>query len=373
MADPEQLAILRQGPTAWNNWRSEHGIHQPDLSGANFRDFYHGEGSLGVNLQGANLSEADLSRAQLPRAELQWSNLWGATLARADLHEARFMAATLNNADFSHADLHDALINDARAPYATFNDCNLTGAYLWGTDFREADFHAADLTGADLRNCQLARAKFRGATLVGCKVFGVAAWDLELEGADQRDLNVQRTDAPPVLVYDLEVAQFVYLMLDNKRLRRIIDTITSKVVLILGRFTPERKAVLDALREYLSANDYVPIVFDFPVPESRDTSEVVTLLARMARFIIADLTSPSSIPQELEAIVRDLAVPVKPLIEGDAPYSTFKSYWKYDWVLPVHRYGSLDDLLDSVGKDVVEPAIAKALELDRKRKEALES
>ena len=308
-----------------------------------------------------------MSEAQFHHAELQWSNLWGANLAGADPHEARFMEATLTKADFSHADLRDALINDARAPYTTFNYCNLIGAYLWGTDFREANFQAANLTGADLRNCQLARANFRAATLVGCKVFGISAWDLDLESARQRDLNVNRSEAPPVLVDDLEVAQFVYLLLDNKRLRRVIDTITSKVVLILGRFTPERKAVLDAFREYLSANDYVPIIFDFPVPESRDTSEVVTLLARMARFIIADLTSPSSIPKELEAITPSLAVPVKPPVEGDALYSMFKDYWKYDWVLPVHRYGSLDDLLDSVGKDVVEPAIAQALELDRRR------
>jgi uncharacterized protein YjbI with pentapeptide repeats len=373
MADPEQLAILRQGSTPWNNWRVEHGIHQPDLRGADFRDFYHGKGSLGVNLRGADLSEVDLRAAQLPGAELQWSNLWAATLAGADLHEARFKEATLYKADFSYADLHDALINDARAPYAAFNGCNLTGAYLWGTDFREANFHAANLTGADLRNCQLVRAKFQEATLVGCKVFGVAAWDLELEGADQRDLNVSRSDAPAVLVDDLEVAQFVYLLLDNRRLRSVIDTITSKVVLILGRFTPERKAVLDALREYLRANDHVPIVFDFPVPESRDTTEVVTLLARMARFIIADLTAPSSIAKELEAIIPSLAVPVKPLIEGGAPYSMFADYWKYHWVLPVYRYGSLGELLDSVGKDVVQPAIAKALELERKRKEALQS
>ena len=40
------------------------------------------------------------------------------------------------------------------------------------------------------------------------------------------------------------------------------------------------------------------------------------MLARMARFIVADLIDPSSIPKELEAIVPDLAVPVQPLLEG---------------------------------------------------------
>ena len=58
----------------------------------------------------------------------------------------------------------------------------------------------------------------------------------------------------------------------------------------------------------------------------------------MSRFIIADLTDPSSIPEELEAIVPQLAVPVQPLIEGSSrPYAMFKDYWKYDWVLPAYR------------------------------------
>ena len=36
-------------------------------------------------------------------------------------------------------------------------------------------------------------------------------------------------------------------------------------------------------------------------------TEMVTLLARMARFIVADLSDPSSIPKELEAVVPGLA------------------------------------------------------------------
>jgi len=68
----------------------------------------------------------------------------------------------------------------------------------------------------------------------------------------------------------------------------------SKVVLILGRFSEERKPILDALREALRARRYVPILFDFSGPESRDTTETVTLLARMARFVVADLTDPGS-------------------------------------------------------------------------------
>src|SRR3954449_5322445 len=161
-------------------------------------------------------------------------------------------------------------------------------------------------------------------------------------------------------VFAEEWKQFVYLLLRNEKIRAVIDTITSKGVLILGRFTPGRKAVLDALREELRKRDYLPILFDFDVPLGRDITETVSLLARMARFIVADLTDPSSLPKELEAIVPSLAVPVQPLLEGvRQPYAMFKDYWKYDWVLPVHRYEGLEPLLAGMAEEVIGPAEAK--------------
>jgi hypothetical protein len=53
---------------------------------------------------------------------------------------------------------------------------------------------------------------------------------------------------PTVTVDNLKVAQFIYLLLDNQEIRDAIDTIAKKAILILGRFTPERKAVLEAIR-----------------------------------------------------------------------------------------------------------------------------
>jgi hypothetical protein len=176
-------------------------------------------------------------------------------------------------------------------------------------------------------------------------------------------------DQPEITVDNLEVGQFIYLLLHNEKIRSVIDTITSKAVLILGRFTPERKAVLDALREELRGHNYLPVLFDFPETESRDLTETVSLLARMARFIIADLTDPSSIPKELEAIVPGLAVPVQPLIEGSArPFAMFKDYWKYDWVLPVYRYQGLETLLAVLAEKVVGPAEAKLKTLEERRR-----
>src|SRR5262249_28813572 len=199
-----------------------------------------------------------------------------------------------------------------------------------------------------------------GADLTGCRVYGVSAWRLKLKRAKQRNLVITDVNEPEITVDNIEVAQFVYLLLHNEKIRDVIDTITSKAVLILGRFKDERKAVLDALREELRKRDYLPILFDFSVPATRDITETVSLLARMARFIVADLTDPSSIPKELEAIVPDLAVPVQPLLEGSSrPYAMFKDYWKYEWVLPVYRYEGLEPLLATLAEKVIAPAEAK--------------
>ncbi|MFN8372994.1 MAG: hypothetical protein U0694_08960 [Anaerolineae bacterium] len=81
--------------------------------------------------------------------------------------------------------------------------------------------------------------------------FGISAWDVKLDGAIQSDLVITDVDEPEIRVDNLEVAQFIYLLLNNQKIRDVIDTITSKAVLILGRFTDERKAVLDYICEEL--------------------------------------------------------------------------------------------------------------------------
>jgi uncharacterized protein YjbI with pentapeptide repeats len=75
-----------------------------------------------------------------------------------------------------------------------------------------------------------------GADLTGCFVYGVSAWGLKLEGAKQQNLIITNLaeNEPEITVDNLGVAQFIYLMLNNEKVRDVIDTITSKAVLILG-------------------------------------------------------------------------------------------------------------------------------------------
>jgi hypothetical protein len=55
-------------------------------------------------------------------------------------------------------------------------------------------------------------------------------------------------DESVIQLDNLEIAQFIYLLLNNEKIRDMIDTLGKKAVLILGRFTTERKEVLDAIR-----------------------------------------------------------------------------------------------------------------------------
>src|SRR5215471_2800752 len=153
-------------------------------------------------------------------------------------------------------------------------------------------------------------------------------------------------------------------MLNNQKVRDVIDTITSKVVLILGRFTDERKAVLDALRDELRKRNYLPVLFDFDNPASRTTDETIMLLARMARFVIVDISDAKSVLQELRGIVPELpSVPVQPVIiaSQEVP-GMFDFYRPYPWFLPVHRYDTPAQLLSELSDRVIKPSEAKVLE-----------
>jgi hypothetical protein len=197
----------------------------------------------------------------------------------------------------------------------------------------------------------------RGADLTGCRIYGASAWHLTLKNTKQQSLIITPPNEPEITVDNIEVAQFIYLLFHNQKVRDVIETITSKVVLILGRFTDERKAVLDALREELRRRNYLPILFDFNVPATRDITETVSLLARMARFVVADITDPRSIPQELAVIVPDLpSVPVQPLLlEGSAEYGMFEHFKRYPWVLQTYRYASSKRLIAGLGEHVIGP------------------
>jgi hypothetical protein len=151
MANEEHLAILKNGASAWNEWRRQNpGV--PDLTEADLR----GAELMGANFRGANLSGADLSGANIEGADLR-----GADLYRADLSSANLRGVNLDNAHLRRAKLREAYLPEADLHGANLNDADLSEA-----DLRAAKLRNADLWGANLSKANLSKADFSGARVV---------------------------------------------------------------------------------------------------------------------------------------------------------------------------------------------------------------
>jgi uncharacterized protein YjbI with pentapeptide repeats len=322
MANQEQLEILKQTVEVWNKWRKEHPSEKIDLNFAVFG---------GAELIGGRLARVYLNGANLRSAQLYGVGLYKANLSKADL---------------SGADLRDADLAEA----------NLIRANL----------SKADLTRANLYGAQLVETKVSQAKISGSCVYGINVWDLIDEFEEKRDLIITRKNQPVVTVDNIEVAQFIYLVLNNEKLRDVINTITSKSVLILGRFNlPERKAILDALRNKLREYNLLPIVFDFDRPTDKDFTETIKTLAGLSYFVIADVTNPRSSPLELQATVPDYQIPFVPIIqEGESPFAMMVDLQKkYNWVLNTVSYDSQETLMKALKPLIIDPAMKKRQEL----------
>jgi uncharacterized protein YjbI with pentapeptide repeats len=405
MANGKHLELLRQGVQVWNAWR-EHSYegHHPDfrgadlakanLSGADLREAHFGK---------ANLSEANLRDANLRHAHLDGANLSGATLHRARLENAHLNSAILHSADLLSAQLHQAFLQsadlrEARCVLANFSlavlrNANFSGAHLGHCDLSSADLHKANLSGADLAHASLGYARLREANLVGaslqgaslietdfsgadltaCRVYGISTWGIKLsDTTKQQDLLITRRDESPVTVDSIEIAQFVYLLLHNHKIRDVIDTIGKKGVLLLGRFTGGRIAVLERLREELRKRNFMPMVFNFDKPETKDFTETVRLLAALSRFVIVEITNPRSAPLELQATIPDYMIPFVPILEqGEEPFAMFRDLWikHREWVLDPIRYPSVDRLIEVLDVEIVTPAQTRFAKLMARKAE----
>jgi hypothetical protein len=203
----------------------------------------------------------------------------------------------------------------------------------------------------------------------------VSAWKVKHnEGTKQQDLVITAAGEVEIAVDNIEVAQFVYLLLHNEKIRDVIDTIGRKGVLLLGRFTEGRIAVLERLREALRQRGYIPIVFNFDKPETKDFTETVRLLAGRSKFVIADITNPKSAPLELQATVPEIMVPFRPIIEeGEQPFAMLQDLWSKhrEWVFEPIEYSSVDRLIEAFDSEIIGPAETRFNELVLRKAERM--
>ncbi|MEO8613459.1 MAG: pentapeptide repeat-containing protein [Chloroflexota bacterium] len=393
MGKAEHLKIFNQGVKVWNQWRidnptikpnlNEEVIAHTDLSGINlsgaelswtrmYNTNFHNANLYQANFNHSILPEVDFSQADLREADFNECNLTDSDLSGANLSKAQLYLAELVDANLSDADLTEADLAVSRLTGANFSRATLKHANLVRSNLSQANLLNANLEGANLTEAVLVDTDLSGANLSDCRIYGISAWNVKFDGATQKNLIITQPDQPIVTVDELEVAQFVYLVLNNVKLRTVIDTITTKSVLILGRFTPERKVILEAIREELRRLGYVPILFDFEKPDSRDLTETIFTLASMAHFVIADLSDPNSIPHELMTFAEKLlSVPIalifSPTREHPKPYPMIEHILRYQHVLPIYQYKTADKLIANLSKKVIEPAEKRANKMRPKK------
>lgn len=253
-------------------------------------------------------------------------------------------ASRLGFADFGGADLTGAILTDA---------------WLEGVSLVDSVLDDADLRGSDLSHAAMARTSLLRTDLRGARVYGASVWDVELCD-DERlrwGLQISPRDEPPVYVDDLEVAQLIHLLLKGPKLRNVLNAVTKRGVLLLGRFREGGLTRLHAMADVLRGREYLPMIFDFDRPDDRDYTETVKVLAGLSRFIVADL-SGGSVPAELMATVPHFEVPLVAVLQRSEPqYSTFQDLLKHPWVHDrVIRFTEIADLLEALPAKVVEPA-----------------
>ncbi|HEY3443606.1 MAG TPA: pentapeptide repeat-containing protein [Paludibaculum sp.] len=351
MSHPEHVRLFTAGTDIWNDWRRANPQIAPDLCGTMLTTgaTYEKVNFSGVNLSYCNFSRCHIRSCDFTRAKLIWASFDGAKIVTSNFAEA----------DLTNAECVNAYVLECDLSHSKLDRVNFTLATI-----HRSVLNSAEVLNANLDHCRFVQVDVEGAVFRACHVHGVSAWCLEGTPGLQQNLYINRDDQPSVTVDTLEVAQFIYLLLNNEKIRHVIDTITSKVVLILGRFTPDRKAILDAIRDELRKRDYLPVLFDFEKPSNRDITETVSTLAHMARFVIADITDAKSIPQELMAIVPTLpSVPVQPLLlASQQEYGMFEHFRRFPWVLKPFLYEDQDGLLAVLNDKVIGPAEAKAKE-----------
>jgi uncharacterized protein YjbI with pentapeptide repeats len=148
MANPEHLAILRQGVTEWNQWREREPAVWPDLLGADLPAArldgvnLQNANLLRANLEAASLTNANLRNVNLKEASLRGASLSGADLQEANLYRAKLQQAKLDRANLVHASLVKAEIEETPFHFATLGQTSFDHNLILGGKGLDLTFHA---------------------------------------------------------------------------------------------------------------------------------------------------------------------------------------------------------------------------------------
>ncbi len=265
---------LRSGTQVWNHFISE--LRRPSsfFPAKHDQSFIH---LAGVDLDGLNLEDAWLQGINLQESSLRRCRLGGAVLSQAILSGCDFSESDLSCAFLTNANLERSVLHGTKLQGTNLSRANMTGsvldhADLYSANLSEATLQNSSINSTNLRCAIMTRTDLRGSRMLGCDIYGVSAWDILIDQSTQQYgllLGESKLE-----IDDIRVGQFLTLLLDNPTIRDVVDTISCKIVVIIGRFSSGRKEVLNGIRNQLRGEGLVPVMFDFEKPYRRDTIEI---------------------------------------------------------------------------------------------------
>ena len=336
MNENDPSKILMQGAAVWNEWRSQN----PAPLTFSAPHWYGSPGHGGMQVKGKN------------RVDFSGMNLSGASIYQAfaeglNLRNAVFEGSHFEEGDFSRADFSGATFRNTK-----FNKTILTGANLDGSTFVNCNLNRVNLVGA----------LFRVKEITETVVYGIAAWDVVTsDEMKQSKLVIEKTyelysdliqqGKIPMMVDDIELAQFVYYLNDHKKMRDTLNILNDKGVLLLGRFKDGGLERLYSIREWLQSKGYIAMIFDFARPDNLSLTETVVTMAGLSKFIFVDL-SGASVPAELQAVLSQVK---KPMLAFGDPYALFPDLADQTWVRTIegddtNLFGALEANLSEMEK-----------------------
>ena len=326
--------IIMQGKETWNAWCKQN----PGPISFNNPNWYDCPGPGGMQIKGKN-------RIDFSGFNLSGVSIYGAFAEGLQLRDATIDGAVFEEGDSSRADFQGTVFRNTR-----FNKTIFTGANFTGVTFVNCNLNRVNLVGAE----------FCVKEITETVIYGIAAWDLETcNEMKQSKLVIEKTydlysdfieqGKIPMLVEDIELAQFVYYLNNHKKMRDTLNILNEKGVLLLGGFKNGGLKRLYSMREWFQKEGYMAMIFDFARPDNLSLTETVVTMAGLSKFVVVDLTG-ASVPAELQAILTQIKKPV--LAFGD-PYALFPDIADQTSMLTID--GDDADLLTNLEKKL--PAI----------------
>lgn len=202
MANLEQVAALKQGMEAWQEWERTHPLEDVDLEGADLQGIsFPGLRLLWANLRGANLSGANLREGGLLNSDLSGALLQDADLAHCNLESTNFQHCNLSGCDLRWSNLKYAQMQEA-----DLTEADLRGSNLWEANLTRANLEKAHLVLTQLNQAMLREAKLHRAMLFRSRLDQTCLEGANLTEADLANVNLTRATLCKTLLNNVDLS-----------------------------------------------------------------------------------------------------------------------------------------------------------------------